>query len=119
MSRKTHQIAHNDVRFSALPEHTDPMDHGFGAGTTAIKRRAWPRRPQGGSLEAALLADALAVGLYRTRGDAECPNHVRVLSNGCSFFIAEAEYRRRECRPYFEDLPWHGGPDVTSAGGKS
>lgn len=100
MSRKIHQIAQNDVRFSALPDQQDLMDHGVGA-------RGSSRRRADRSLETALPANVLAAGLYRTRGEGVCPNDVRVLSNGCSFFITEAEYRRRECRPFFEELPWH------------
>lgn len=72
-----------------------------------------------GFLETALPLDAPPNGLYRTRGEAECPNDVRILNNGCSFFITEAEYRRRECQPFFEKLPWRGVPDEKPAGGKS
>lgn len=104
MSRKPHQIVQNDVRFSALPKQDD---HGGGTGGPNRTRKERPKRLACALLETALPADALAVGLYRTQGKDACPNDVRVLSNGCSFFITEAEYRRRECRPFFEELPWH------------
>lgn len=107
MSRKPHQIAQNDVRFSALPLHADRPADAFCTERTSTKRLARPRHPKAGYPEAELPAEALAVGLCRTRGAAECPDDVRVLSKGCSFFITEAEYQRRECRPLFDDLPWH------------
>ncbi len=45
-------------------------------------------------------------GLYRTKGTRGCPNDVRLSVSERSFYITEAEYRRRECLPDFEDLTW-------------
>lgn len=118
MSRKPHQIVQNDVRFSALPEHTGMTDRGVGAAVFRSTGQARTRQRADGPLVTALPADAIAVGLYRTDGEDACPSDVRVLSNGSSFFITEAEYRRRECRPFFEDLPWNRAADGQPTGRK-
>lgn len=118
MSRKIHHIVQNDVRFSSLPEHLSPPDEALGRERTTRKHQPRAGSRPGGSPAAALPPAALAVGLYRTRGEADCPSDVRILSNGCSFFVTEAEYRRRECQPFFEDLPWYGVSDGKPAQGK-
>lgn len=118
MSRKPHQIVQNDVRFSPLPAAVDAMDHGLGPENPGKKRQAKAGRRASGHLQTALPTGAVVAGLYRTQGEGQCPNDVRVLSNGCSFFITEAEYRQRECQPFFEDLPWHGTSAVQTTGGK-
>lgn len=118
MSRKIHCIVQNDVRFSDLPEHLSPLDQPFVTVRTTIERQARARSRPGGSLTAELPLGVIAVGLYRSRGEGNYPNDVRVLSNGFSFFITEAEYRRRECQPIFEELLWHGTSNETAAQGK-
>ena len=47
-----------------------------------------------------------ATGLHRAMGSSGLPNDVKVAAGTRCFTITEAEYRRRECLPYFEDLSW-------------
>lgn len=115
MSRKPHQFIQNDVRFSALPRSEGPLEQGDPSGP--LKRQSARRRGLTPVRKVnPPITSASTVGLYKTEGQSGCPNDVRILSNGCSFFITEAEYRRRECQPFFEDLPWHGPRETPTAG---
>ena len=118
MSQKSHQIVQNDVRYSALPSTADHATERTTSDATPRKRPASLRKPKAPPGLRTPPRDVAAAGLYRIRAVREGPAEVRVLSNGCSFFITEAEYRLWACEPHFDDLPWHQAPDEQPAGRK-
>lgn len=114
MTQKPHRIVQNDLRYSVLPApeyREEDLSH-----TGSPPRLS--RKREGNIARSNQTADASAVGLYRTPVQDGKTNDVRVLINGCSFFISEAEYRRRKCEPFFENLPWHRPFDAQTPGRK-